>query len=221
MLQTVAIVGPVRFSAPLTQAMSAPLLGAMHARGRRPAELFAVCLAIRLVNYAVITAFAMFVLLGPKGYAGSYEALLGWLSLLRNGLAGGPDPDGHHRLRARSVLLGGPGPALPACAQRWSARIIVDAPQPAAVPPAQRGGTQVDRLWDDAERAGWFGEEPDSSGAITQSPNQPRSFSIASGTWGSRRRSGWGMAVSSASRPVILSVLFPLHPLVLDPNRCG
>ena len=88
MLQTVAIVGPVRFSAPLTQAMSAPLLGAMHARGRGPAALFAACLAIRLLNYTVITAFAVLVLLGPKGYAGSYEALLGWLPLLPHGLAG-------------------------------------------------------------------------------------------------------------------------------------
>jgi hypothetical protein len=88
MLQTVAIVGPVRFSAPLTQAMSAPLLGAMHARRRRPAELFAACLAIRLLNYAVLMAFTLFVLLGPKAYAGSYEALLGWVPLLPHGLAG-------------------------------------------------------------------------------------------------------------------------------------
>jgi hypothetical protein len=88
MLQTVAIFGPVRFSAPLTQAMSAPLLGAMHARKRRPAALVAVCLVIRVLNYAVITAFAVFVLLGPKGYAGSYQALLGWVPLLPHGLAG-------------------------------------------------------------------------------------------------------------------------------------
>src|SRR3981081_4440092 len=88
MLQTVAIVGPVRFSAPLTQAMSAPLLGAMHARGRRSAQLFVACLVIRLVNYAVFTAVTLFVLLGPKGFAGSYGALLGWVPLLPHGLAG-------------------------------------------------------------------------------------------------------------------------------------
>jgi hypothetical protein len=88
MLQTVAIVGPVRFSAPLTQALSAPLLGAMHARGRPRAQLFAVCLAIRLSTYVVIMAFTLFVLLGPKGYAGSYQALLGWVPLLPDGLAG-------------------------------------------------------------------------------------------------------------------------------------
>jgi hypothetical protein len=142
MLQTVAIVGPVRFSAPLTQAMSAPLLGAMHARGRRPAELFAVCLAIRLVNYAVITAFALFVLLGPKGYAGSYEALLGWLPLLPNGLAGAVIltviTDCALAVFFSLVQVGLYRRAL----NVWSARIIVDAPQPAAVPPApaHRGG---------------------------------------------------------------------------------
>src|ERR1700716_85789 len=55
-LQTVAMVGPLRFNAPLTQALSAPLLGGMHARGRRPAALFAACVAIRLLHYTVLTA---------------------------------------------------------------------------------------------------------------------------------------------------------------------
>ncbi len=88
MLQTVAIVGPLRFNAPLTQALTAPVLGAMHARGRHRGELFAVCLAIRLVHYAVVTAFTLFVLIGPTGYGGSYDALFGWLPFLPRGLAG-------------------------------------------------------------------------------------------------------------------------------------
>lgn len=88
MLQTVAIFGPLRFSAPLTQALSAPLLGSMHARGRRPVVQFGACLAIRLVNYALVSAFTLFVLLGAKGYAGSYRALFGWIPFLPNGLAG-------------------------------------------------------------------------------------------------------------------------------------
>jgi hypothetical protein len=88
MLQTVAIVGPLRFSAPLTQALSAPLLGAMHARGRRPVALFSATLAIRLMIYAVFTAFTLFVLLGAKGFEGSYKALFGWVPLLPHGLAG-------------------------------------------------------------------------------------------------------------------------------------
>jgi hypothetical protein len=88
MLQTVAIFGPLRFSAPLTQALSAPLFGSMHARGRRPAVQFAACLAIRLVNYALVSAFTLFVLLGAKGYAGSYGALFGWVPFLPHGLTG-------------------------------------------------------------------------------------------------------------------------------------
>ncbi|MEA2159780.1 MAG: hypothetical protein QOD66_2160 [Solirubrobacteraceae bacterium] len=88
MLQTVAVFGPLRFSAPLTQALSAPLVGAMHARGRRPVVQFAACLAIRLANYAVVSAFTLLVLLGPKGYAGSYRALFGWVPFLPSGLAG-------------------------------------------------------------------------------------------------------------------------------------
>ena len=88
MLQTVAIVGPLRFSAPLTQALSAPLLGSMHARGRRSAALVLACLAIRLLNYVAVTAFGLFILLGPKAYAGSYKAVFGWLPFLPRGLAG-------------------------------------------------------------------------------------------------------------------------------------
>jgi hypothetical protein len=88
MLQTVAIVGPLRINAPLTQAVSAPLLGAMHARGRRPVTQFMAALAIRLVHYAILTAFAVLVLLGPKAYAGTYRTLFGWLPWLPSGLAG-------------------------------------------------------------------------------------------------------------------------------------
>src|SRR5437764_7053603 len=88
MLQTVAIVGPLRINAPLTQAISAPLLGAMQARGRRPFTQFLACLAIRLVHYAILTAFAVLVLLGPKAYAGTYRTLFGWIPFLPGGLAG-------------------------------------------------------------------------------------------------------------------------------------
>jgi hypothetical protein len=88
MLQTVAMVGPLRLSAPLTQALSAPLLGSMHARGRRWVSMLVVCLAIRLAIYAALTSFTVLVLLGPAGYAGSFDALFGWLPLLPEGLAG-------------------------------------------------------------------------------------------------------------------------------------
>lgn len=46
MLETVAIVGPLRLSAPITQALSAPVLGWMHARRRRWLTMFATCLGL-------------------------------------------------------------------------------------------------------------------------------------------------------------------------------
>jgi hypothetical protein len=88
MLETVAIFGPLRINNPLTQAISAPLLGAMHARGRRPLTMFLACLVIRLLHYTVLTALAVFVLIGTKAYAGSYHTLFGWLPFLPKGLAG-------------------------------------------------------------------------------------------------------------------------------------
>ena len=88
MLQTVAMLGPLRLSAPLTQALSAPLLGGMHARGRGWRSMFAVCVAIRLALYAALTSFTVLVLLGPAGYKGSFDALFGWLPFLPDGLAG-------------------------------------------------------------------------------------------------------------------------------------
>lgn len=88
MLQTVAMVGPLRLSGPATQALSAPLLGSMHSRGRRWRSMFAVCVAIRLALYAALTAFTVLVLLGPAGYKGSFDALFGWLPFLPDGLAG-------------------------------------------------------------------------------------------------------------------------------------
>ena len=88
MLQTVAMLGPLRLSGPLTQALSAPLLGGMYARGRRWRSMFAVCLAIRLALYAALTSFTVLVLLGPAGYKGSFDALFGWVPFLPDGLAG-------------------------------------------------------------------------------------------------------------------------------------
>jgi hypothetical protein len=136
MLQTVAIVGPLRFNAPLTQALSAPLLGAMHARGRRRAELFAACLAIRLVHYAVITAFTLFVLLGPKAYGGSYDALLGWLPLLPHGLAGAVILTLITNV-AFAIFFSAVQVWLYRHALNgWSARALEEAPKRPAVPPA-------------------------------------------------------------------------------------
>lgn len=88
MLETVAIFGPLRINNPLTQAITAPLMGAMHAKGRRPVTQFLACLILRLLHYTVITALAVFILIGTKAYAGSYHTLFGWLPFLPKGLTG-------------------------------------------------------------------------------------------------------------------------------------
>jgi hypothetical protein len=107
---------------------------------------------IRLVNYAVLTAFALFVLLGPKGYAGSYDALLGWVPLLPHGLAGALI-----LTVITDLAFGGFFSAVQVWLYRralndWSTQTLGDAPQrtqatpaPGAAPapapaPAQRGG---------------------------------------------------------------------------------
>ena len=78
MLETVAIMGPARFGVPLTQAVSAPLLGAMEGRGRSPAAQFAVAAAIRLLSNTVGIAFFVFVITGGlDAYSGTYENLAG------------------------------------------------------------------------------------------------------------------------------------------------
>jgi hypothetical protein len=86
LLQTVAIMGPARINNPLTQAMTAPLLGRLEARGR-PAWLQALaCAAIRLAHYTVLSALYIWVVLGGlDAYTGSYETLTGWLGFLPQG----------------------------------------------------------------------------------------------------------------------------------------
>ena len=74
MLETVAIMGPARVGVPLTQAVSAPLLGAMYGRGRGVAAQFAVAAAIRLVSNAIGIVFFVFVITGGlDAYSGTYE----------------------------------------------------------------------------------------------------------------------------------------------------
>lgn len=89
MLQTVAIMGPSRVNAPLTQALSAPVLGRMEARGAGPLAEFAATLAIRLAHYVVLTALFIWVVLGGlDAFTGSYDALTGWLGFAPAGVRG-------------------------------------------------------------------------------------------------------------------------------------
>jgi hypothetical protein len=88
MLQTVAVMGPARVNAPLTQAITAPMMGRLQARGARPATEFLACLALRLVHYAVLLAAFIFVILGGiDEFTGSYETLTGWLGIVPQGAA--------------------------------------------------------------------------------------------------------------------------------------
>lgn len=86
MLQTVAIMGPLRFAVPLTQAMSAPLLGRFHARGTSAPRQFLVCAAIRLAQTGIGTAFFVLVLSGGiDTYTGTYDAIASRMPLLPEG----------------------------------------------------------------------------------------------------------------------------------------
>jgi hypothetical protein len=87
MLQTVAIIGPVRFGVPLTQALTAPLLGVLEARGVGPWMQTLVCAAIRLVQNAVTSAFVVLVLTGLEVYLDSYDTIAGVIPLLPEGRA--------------------------------------------------------------------------------------------------------------------------------------
>jgi hypothetical protein len=88
MLQTVAIMGPTRVGIPLTQAVSAPVLGRMEARGRGTAAQAAAAAAIRVAHNVPGAAFYIWIVVGLQAYAGSYDTLFGWLPFLPDGAAG-------------------------------------------------------------------------------------------------------------------------------------
>lgn len=76
MLETVAVIGPARFGVPLTQAMSAPWIGRLEARGASPLTEFLACSLVRILHNLATTAFFIWVILGGlDAYAGTYDAL--------------------------------------------------------------------------------------------------------------------------------------------------
>ena len=76
MLETVAIIGPARFGVPLTQALTAPILGRLHARGVGFWLQLGACALVRLLHNAVTTAFFIWVIAGGlDAYAGTYDAI--------------------------------------------------------------------------------------------------------------------------------------------------
>jgi hypothetical protein len=87
-LQTVALIGPARFSVPLTQALSAPLIGALEARATPVPWQMLACAAIRLTHVTLTFAFSLFVLAGGLDvYTESYEHVTGWTGFLPQGTA--------------------------------------------------------------------------------------------------------------------------------------
>ncbi len=86
MLQTVAVMGPARINAPLTQAITAPMMGRLQARGARWWVEFLCCLGLRLVHYAVLLAAFIYVILGGiDEFTASYGTLTGWLGIVPQG----------------------------------------------------------------------------------------------------------------------------------------
>jgi hypothetical protein len=76
MLETVAIIGPARLGVPLTQAVSAPMLGRLHARGVDFWPQLLACATVRLLHNAATTAFFIWVITGGlDAYAGTYDAI--------------------------------------------------------------------------------------------------------------------------------------------------
>ena len=76
MLETVAIIGPLRFGVPLTQAVTAPLLGQLEARGVSGWAQMLICGLLRLAQNTLQTAFFIWVIAGGlDAYAGAYDAI--------------------------------------------------------------------------------------------------------------------------------------------------
>ena len=88
MLQTIAIMGPLRINIPLTQAISAPVLGRMEVRGFGTAAQACAAAVIRLTHNTAGTAFYIWVIVGLDAYAGTYDTIFGFLPFLPDGEAG-------------------------------------------------------------------------------------------------------------------------------------
>jgi hypothetical protein len=86
MLQTIALIGPARIGVPLTQALTAPLLGVLEARGATVVWQMLVCGTIRLFQNALTGAFVILVLTGGFDvYVDTYDSIAGWMPLLPEG----------------------------------------------------------------------------------------------------------------------------------------
>ena len=81
LLQTIAIMGPLRLNIPFTQAISAPVLGRMEARGFGTPAQVTVTAIIRALDQVATAALYIGIILGLEAYTGSYERFFGFLPL--------------------------------------------------------------------------------------------------------------------------------------------
>jgi hypothetical protein len=87
-LQTIALIGPTRFSVPLTQALSAPMIGALERRSTPVPWQVIAAGAIRLSHVSAQFAFGVFVLTGGIDvYTETYESATGWTGFMPEGTA--------------------------------------------------------------------------------------------------------------------------------------
>ena len=87
-VQTVALIGPARVAAPLTQALNAPVAGWMQERGASKAARVAAVLGIRLVHYAILNVLFVVVIIGGLDeYVATYDRIARFFKVLPEGTA--------------------------------------------------------------------------------------------------------------------------------------
>lgn len=85
-VETVALIGPARVNGPLTQALNAPLVGRMNARGAGFGAQLLACLAIRLAHYALLNVlFVWLVIGGLDNFVDTYDRIADFLRVLPEG----------------------------------------------------------------------------------------------------------------------------------------
>lgn len=88
-LQSVAILGPIRLGVPLTQALTAPLLGRLEARGVAMLPQVLICALTRVACNAASTAFFIWIIAGGlDAYGGTYQRVTNLVPMLPRGTAG-------------------------------------------------------------------------------------------------------------------------------------
>lgn len=139
-VQTVAMIGPLRVSGPLTQALNAPLVGWLIGRRAGFAAVLGACLLIRLVHYAVLNvAFVLVIIGGLDEYVATYDRIAGFLRVL---------PQGQAWAIGLTIVMGVVWALFYSVVQVLAYRRAMErwpqapAPEAAADPPAIRGGEE-------------------------------------------------------------------------------